>query len=208
MGGRAAAMVKTMLEAENVKLHFGKKLEGFDVEGVTVEGGGRVDADLVIFVPAGSGHPVVSSSELPLNDAGFVKIDQTCQVVGHENVYAVGDIAALEGPDWRAKQGHLAEVMANVAVSAIKARRRGRIPAVNYVDQMSLVCLMDSGNGGAFVHRDAKRARVVALPLIGHWLKKAWGYYYRWTKFRLHRWIAWAGREFFTRRRRSLPAVG
>ncbi len=32
------------------------------------------------------------------------------------NIYAIGDIAALEGYDWRAKQGHVAEVMAKNAL--------------------------------------------------------------------------------------------
>jgi sulfide:quinone oxidoreductase len=206
MGEQAAKMVKGQLEALGVALHLGKKLEGFDAEGVRLEGGGHVDADLVIFVPAGAGHARVADTGLPLNAAGFVQIDGTCQVVGHENVYAVGDIAALEGPDWRAKQGHLAEVMAKVAVSAIDAKRLGKQPPDSYLNHMSLVCLMDSGNGGAFVHRDANRARLIPLPIVGHWLKKAWGYYYRFTKYRLHRWLAWAIRELFTSKRGRLLA--
>jgi sulfide:quinone oxidoreductase len=207
MGDKAAAAVRTQLEAAGVKLHFGKKLEGFDSQGVNIEGGDHIDADLVIFVPAGAGHAIVATSGLPLNEAGFVRIDGSCTVEGHENVYAVGDTAALEGPTWRAKQGHLAEVMARVAVSAIQARVRGEKPHESYLDHMSILCLMESGNGAAFVHRDAKHERLIALPMVGHWLKKAWGYYFRLTKYRFGHWLAWAAREFFTsKRRRMLPA--
>jgi hypothetical protein len=72
---------------------------------------------------------------------------------------------------------------------------------------MSILCLMDSGNGAAFVHRDANHERLIPLPIVGHWLKKAWGYYFRLTKYRFGRWLAWAAREFFTsKRRRMLPA--
>lgn len=201
MGEKAAAAVRAQLEVAGVSMHFGKRLEGFDAQGVKLEGGTHIDADLVIFVPAGAGHAVVATSGLPLNDAGFVRIDGSCAIEGHENLYAVGDVAALEGPAWRAKQGHLAEVMARVAVSAIQARLRGEQPKESYLDQMSLICLMDSGNGAAYVHRDAKHARMVPLPVVGHWLKKAWGYYYRLTKYRLGRWIIWAARELFSGKR-------
>ena len=45
---------------------------------------------------------------------------------GTTNVYAAGDVAALEGPDWRAKQGHTAEVMARNAAFNIVASEAGR----------------------------------------------------------------------------------
>jgi sulfide:quinone oxidoreductase len=208
MGGKAAATVRRQFEAAGVKIHSGKKLEGFDAQGVKLEGGARVDADLVVYVPGGAGHPVLADAGLPLNEAGFVRIDQTCKVDGYDNVYAVGDVAALAGPDWRAKQGHLAKVMARVAASAILRRMRGGVPNKSYLDHMSIICLMDSGNGAAFVHRNARRALLVPLPLVGHWLKKAWGYYYGWTKYRAPRWLRWAARELFASRRRvPLPAL-
>jgi len=49
----------------------------------------------------------VKASDLPRNEAGFVRIDAGCAVPGFPGVWAVGDAAALEGPEWRAKQGHV-----------------------------------------------------------------------------------------------------
>jgi sulfide:quinone oxidoreductase len=198
MGDKAAATVRKQLEAAGVKLYFGKKLESFDVQVVNIEGGTHVDADLVVYVPGGAGHPQLANSGLPLNEAGFVRIDESCTVDGYDNVYAIGDVAALQGPEWRAKQGHLAEMMARVAASAIVLRARGELPHESYLEHMSIICLMDSGNGAAFVHRNARHARVVPLPIVGHWLKKAWGCYYRLTKFRMTHWFTWAIRELFS----------
>jgi sulfide:quinone oxidoreductase len=208
MGEQAAAMARAQLEAAGVRLQVGKKLEGFDAQGVKLEGGDRVDADLVIYIPGGSGHPVLADASLPLNPAGFVQIDGSCTVRGHSNVYAVGDVAALEGPEWRAKQGHLAEVMARVAVSAVKQRLLGQEPTVSYVDQVSIVCLMDAGRDAALVMRDSRRARVLALPLIGHWLKKAWGYYYRFSKYRFGHWLRWVAKELFFAKREAATRRG
>ena len=206
MGDKAAAAVRKQLEEAGVMLHFGKKLEGFDPQGVNIEGGTHIAADLVVYVPAGAGHPQLANCGLPLNEAGFVRIDGSCTVDGYDNVYAVGDVAALQGPEWRAKQGHLAEVMARVAASAIASRARGELPHESYLDHMNIICLMDSGNGAAFVHRDTRHARVVPLPIIGHWLKKAWGYYYRWTKYRWLSWANWAIQELFSKRTRAMVA--
>jgi sulfide:quinone oxidoreductase len=36
---------------------------------------------------------------------------------------------------------------------------------------------MDSGDGAAFVYRDEKRAFMLPMPFVGHWLKKGWGWY-------------------------------
>ena len=80
---------------------------------------------------------------------------------------------------------------------------RGEVPRESYLDHMSVICLMAYGNGAAFVHRDVRRALLVPLPLIGHWLKKAWGYYYHWTKYRARHWFFWATLELFSRRRRG-----
>lgn len=206
LGERAASAVQAQLRAEGVNLRFGKKLVKFDEAGVELEGGDRIEFDLVIYVPGGAGHPLLARSGMPLNDAGFVRIEPTCQVEGFENVYAIGDVAEIKGPEWRAKQGHLAEVMARVAVNSIIARANNEPAGESYLDHVGIVCLMDSGNGGVFISRDIQRARVIPLFFLGHWAKKAWGYYYRFTKFRFGPWLRWALKEFFTRRAPALPA--
>ncbi|MFN3787849.1 MAG: sulfide:quinone reductase, partial [Sulfurihydrogenibium azorense] len=41
---------------------------------------------------------------------------------------------------------------------------------------------MDMGNGGGLAYRDNKRALLLPLPIIGHWMKKGWGLYYKLSK--------------------------
>jgi sulfide:quinone oxidoreductase len=124
----------------------------------------------------------VKSSDLPTNEAGFVQIDETCAVTGRDGVYAIGDVAALQGPEWRAKQGHVAEVMARVAAENIAHREAGRADRVSYLGHVNIVCLMDTGNGAAYVYRDDRRQTLLPLPVVGHWLKKGWAWYYKASK--------------------------
>jgi sulfide:quinone oxidoreductase len=38
------------------------------------------------------------------------------------------------------------------------------------------------GSGAAYVHRDGETERMIPLPVVGHWLKKGWGAYYKLSK--------------------------
>ncbi len=182
MGDKAAPAVGEMFAGRGVGRRFGTKIAAFDEHGVAFADGSRLDADLTVFIPGGSGHRVLAASGLPLNDAGFVRIDDHCLVAGTDNVYAVGDVAALDGPQWRAKQGHLAEVMARVAVHNIVRSEVGDTRRRGYQQHLSIVCLMDMGSGAALIYRDAKRSFIIPLPVVGHWLKRGWGVYARATK--------------------------
>ncbi len=127
---------------------------------------------------------MLKGSDLPVNEAGFVHVDDGCAVRGFPGVWAIGDAAALQGPDWRAKQGHLAEVMARVAAANVAAAAAGRPERASYLPHVGITCLLDTGNGAAYVHRDAQRERMVPLPVVGHWMKKGWGAYYKASKRR------------------------
>jgi sulfide:quinone oxidoreductase len=185
MGEKAVGAIQHMFGRLGIAMRVGKKIAGFDPGGVSFEDGARLGADLVMFIAAGDGHPVVKGSDLPVNEAGFVRIDAGCAVPGFPGVWAVGDVAALEGPEWRAKQGHLAEAMARVAAQNARAVEDGRPEREGYGEHLGILCLMDMGNGAAWVQRDHEKARMIPLPVVGHWLKKGWGAYYRLSKRRL-----------------------
>lgn len=184
MGSKAVAAVQEMFDKKGITKRFGKKIVAFDAGGVAFEDGSRVDSDLVVFVPAQEGHPLVKDGRLPLNEAGFVRIDEHCAVEGMHGVYAVGDVAALGGPVWRAKQGHMAEVMARVAADSIADEVLRIPPQASYLPHVDIKCLMDMGNGSAYVHRSTQGEKLVSMPVYGHWAKKAWGSYFKMSKLR------------------------
>ena len=140
-----------------------------------------------MFLPAGEGHPAVKASDLPTNEAGFVAMRRGLR--GARACPASGPSATpprSQGPDWRAKQGHLAEVMARVAASEHRGRRRRASPErESYLPHVGITCLLDMGNGAAYVHRDDATERMVPLPVVGHWLKKGWGAYFKLSKKRV-----------------------
>jgi sulfide:quinone oxidoreductase len=182
LGEKSLAMMEKMFERAGARKSFGKKIRSFEADGITFEDESRVESDFTMFIPAGNGHEVIMASDLPQNEAGFVKINDLCEVQGCEDVYAVGDSAALEGPEWRAKQGHLAEVMAKNTAFNIMAKHKSLAERKGYAEHLNILCIMDSGDGAGFVYRDDKTAFIIPLPIIGHWLKRLWGEYCRLSK--------------------------
>jgi sulfide:quinone oxidoreductase len=182
MGRRALDLMDSMLRRLGIASRTGTPISAFDERGVAFADGSRLDADLVLFIPGIAGHPVLAASDLPLNEAGFVLIDDHGLVAGTSDVYAAGDVASIDGPEWRAKQGHTAEVMARNAAANIVAAESGRPERKGYQDHLAIVCLMDTGNGAAMVYRGRTRNIVIPLPFVGHWLKQGWGAYARSTK--------------------------
>jgi len=184
LGEKALGAMDYMLKRLDIEKRVGKKIERFTNTGILLEDNTVLPSDLTMFIPANSGKKELVNSDLPVTEAGFIRIDDHCRVEGFDNVFAVGDVAAIEGPSWKAKQGHLAEVMARAAAFNLHALETGKKLRHGYQSHMNIICLMDTGNGAAFVHRNDKRGLILPMPIFGHWLKQAWGMYYKLSKMR------------------------
>jgi len=185
MGDQALALMDKMFEKNELKKQFGKKIKRFEEDGVVFEDDSKLESDFTMFIPAGTGHDVIVNSDLPTSEAGFVTINDYCEVSFDgeiSNVYALGDTAALEGPDWRAKQGHVAEVMAKNAAYNIQERDKNSEKRKGYIEHLNILCVMDTGDGAGFVYRDDKKAFMIPMPVVGHMMKKGWGWYCRNSK--------------------------
>jgi len=182
MGEKALVMMDKMFGMTNISKKVGSKITSFEEDGINFEDGEKIKSDLTMFISAGKGHSVLEESDLPLSDAGFVITNEYNEVEGFEGIYAIGDSASLMGPDWRAKQGHVAEVMAkNVAYNIFQDSQKISSKR-SYMEHLNILCVMDTGDGAAFVYRDNSGGKMIPLPLVGHWMKKGWGWYCKHSK--------------------------
>jgi sulfide:quinone oxidoreductase len=187
MGKGALPMLNKMFGKYNIAKRFGKKITEFEPGLVAFEDGSKLVSDLILFIPASAGHHVLQTSDLPLTEAGFIQIDTNCQVRGFQDVYAIGDIAAMEGPEWIAKQGHVAELMGKVAAHNIISTETGSVSKKHYHESPNILCVMDTGNGAAFVFRNTSKSLIIPMPFFGHWMKRGWGHYSKVTKIGVRR---------------------
>ena len=71
-------------------------------------------------------HPIVAELGLPLDDGGRIKVDRYCQVEGFDDVWAIGDAAAVPDP---ARPGLPSPPTCQHAIRqgrTVGAQRRGR----------------------------------------------------------------------------------
>lgn len=183
LGEKALKLMDYMFKKRNIKVYTGKRIVRFLPYGIELEDGTLIESNLTLFVSGGDGHPAIKEGNLPKTEAGFVRIDGHCKVEGLEKVYAIGDCASIEGPEWKAKQGHLTEAMARICARhiAYKEGLTTKEPET-YHEHINILCLMDTGDGGALAYRSNSKALLLPMPLLGHWLKKAWGIYYGLSK--------------------------
>lgn len=182
MGEKALVMMDKMFNMLNIKKKIGTKIVAFEADGISFEDGTKLESDLTMFISAGKGHPILEASDLPLSEAGFVLTNEYNEVEGFDGVYAIGDSANLMGPDWRAKQGHVAEVMARNTAYNIFQDSQNIDSKESYIEHLNILCVMDTGNGAAFVYRNDKGGKLIPLPIVGHWMKKGWGWYCKMSK--------------------------
>ena len=182
MGDKALVMMDKMFGMTNIKKKVGSKITAFVEDGIEFEDGTKVESDLTMFISAGTGHSIIADSGLPLSEAGFVETNEYNEIEGFDGVYAIGDSASLMGPEWRAKQGHVAEVMAKNVAYNINAKIEGIDSKYSYEEHLNILCVMDTGDGAAFVYRDNKGGKMIPMPIVGHWMKKGWGWYCRNSK--------------------------
>jgi len=186
LGEKAFNRAMDMIKKLNINIKTGKKIKEFQKDGIILEDGEKIEADIIAFIPATDGHKAVKESDLPQNEAGFIKIDDTTKVLDFDYIYAIGDAAALEGPDWKAKQGHLAEAMARISAFniALKEGKEKGTPK-SYKEHLSIICLMDMGRkGGGLVYRNDEKAIFLPIPVLGHYLKKLWGMHFKLVKLK------------------------
>jgi sulfide:quinone oxidoreductase len=182
MGDKALVMMDTMFEKLNIHKKVGSKITTFTKDGIEFEDGSKIESDLTMFISAGTGHGILRDSGLLLSNAGFVVTNVYNEIEGFEGIYVIGDAASLMGPEWRAKQGHVAEVMARNVAYNIAMHRQNIDSKKSYIEHLNILCVMDTGNGAAFVYRDNKGGKMIPMPIVGHWMKKGWGWYCRNSK--------------------------
>lgn len=172
-GGKAfAELINHILEEKNIEASVKSEVNEFIEDGIIFKNGETILAELNIFMPRLKGPVILTKSDLPLSDSGFVKIDGTCAVEGPGSRYcfALGDCVTYDGPDFKLKQGKTAEDMSKVLVTNIKLQERGQKEYINFVDSLETIFLLDMGNEGVFLQRNNSKT-VVKRGVFYHWAK-------------------------------------
>src|SRR5262249_13670001 len=78
-----------------VDIRVGTTLASVDADGVTLSDGERIETHTLVWTAGVRANPLLAELGLPLDDRGRVRVDAYLRIEGQENVWALGDGAAV-----------------------------------------------------------------------------------------------------------------
>jgi NADH dehydrogenase len=83
------------LERRGVEIHVGTTLESYDGHEAVLANGTRVPARTLVWTAGVKANPLLDQLGLPLDERGRIRVDENLRVEGSDNVWALGDGAAV-----------------------------------------------------------------------------------------------------------------
>jgi selenide, water dikinase len=123
------------------------KVTALDATGVTIADGSQIAIDEVFWTTRAAPAPWLAQTQLALDPSGFIRVGRTLQAIGHPDVFAVGDVATIDGLDVP-KSGVYAVRSAKPLADNIAALIAGR-PLRNHRPQSDALYLISTGDAYA-----------------------------------------------------------
>jgi NADH dehydrogenase FAD-containing subunit len=147
IGDEAAVALRKALGARGIEFLHNFPIRTVSRNLLVTEPGRSFDFDLLMLLPPFRGSSAASC--LSTNPEGYINVDRTMRVVGHDRIYAAGDCVNFEGP----KMGHMAARQGDVAATNIAAEIDGQEPVANYFHEMKFV-IDQAGSDSIYLHQN------------------------------------------------------
>ncbi|MFN2454941.1 MAG: NAD(P)/FAD-dependent oxidoreductase [Pyrinomonadaceae bacterium] len=188
--------VEDALRSKQVEVHTQTRVRRVMANGLTFEQSGRqteLESAAVVWTGGVRVNPLIEKLNLEKDKRGLLVIEETLQARGHENIFALGDIAHYTNADASiAGTAQLANQEASLAANNIKAYLAGKpLQTKHFAELGSAVSLgtQDAAFqvGGQIVvgtlGRDARfTAYTARLPTWNHRLKVGASWFFEGTK--------------------------
>lgn len=122
MSDVAGRKAKEYLEKMGVKIHLNKAVKSYDGHEVIFASGEKLISRTLIWAAGVKGNSIGGLSAESFGRAARIKVDEFNRVKGYENIFAIGDVAVVEG-DPQFPGGH--------PMMAPPAQQQGRLVAKN-----------------------------------------------------------------------------
>jgi sulfide:quinone oxidoreductase len=163
----AARALKKTLDAHQIEFLPNVCINSLTADSAKTDSGDSINFDLLMLVPPFRGASAASYTGITDHD-GYIFVNSTMRVVGHERIYAVGDCVSFPGP----KMGHMAVRQGEVAAANLAAEIEGREPASHYEHEMRFV--IDQTGGDSFYlqkHISTDEPAIVKQGRFWSWAK-------------------------------------
>lgn len=155
------------IERRDIKIITGQHVSGVESNAVLV-GDGKIGCDLVVWATGAAPPPIVTLSDLPKDEIGFVRVNPSLQVEGFPDLFAVGDCASLKATPRIPKAGVYAVRQGPILIKNLRAHVSSR-KFRNYRPQSNFLSILNLGGRKAV----ASKWRFVTSNSI-NWRIKDW----------------------------------
>lgn len=182
MSAGAQSKIFRALQRADVEVKTGCAVRSVDTGGLELVNGTRISLDIMVWATGASAPIWLARTGVACTETGFVKIDRHLRSTSHPNIFAAGDIAAIDGVDLP-RSGVYAVRQGPVLAENLRRTLSGQ-PTRRYRPQRRFLNLIATGPKHAVASRGVFFAS-------GNW---AW------------RWKDWIDRRFMDRYG-GLPAM-
>ncbi|HSF42193.1 MAG TPA: FAD-dependent oxidoreductase [Thermoanaerobaculia bacterium] len=147
---RFRTRARTILARRGIAVRTGSRVLAVYPEEVELEDGGSLPSLLTVWLTGAVSWPLFQGSGLPLDDRGFLLIDDALRSLGDPRIFAAGDCGTLASHPKTPKAGVHAVREAPVLWESLKAAVTGGEPP-RYVPQETFLSILNTGDGRALL---------------------------------------------------------
>ncbi len=147
---RCRTLARRLLAGRGIEVLTGKRVSAVGAGAVELAGGGTVPSDLTIWLTGAVALPLFAGAGLPLDERGFLILDDSLRSLADPRIFAAGDCGTLAHYPDTPKAGVYAVREAPFLWSSLKATLEGRRPP-SYVPQSGFLSLLNTADGRALL---------------------------------------------------------
>jgi pyridine nucleotide-disulfide oxidoreductase family protein len=148
--GRFRERARKILARRGITVRTGQRVAAVDDREVETESGVRVPSRLTVWLTGAVAWPLFQDSGLPLDDRGFLLIDDALRSVADPRIFAAGDCGTLASHPETPKAGVYAVREAPVLWESLKAAVQGGEPP-RYRPQRGFLSILNTADGRALL---------------------------------------------------------
>jgi selenide,water dikinase len=146
--GNVRRIAARVLARRAVETRLGRRVVAVEADAVTLDDGSREPSDLTVWLAGAAPPRLLSRSDLPRDERGYLLVDDTLRAVDGAPVYGAGDCIAIAGHPGLAKAGVYAVRESPVLDHNLRAALTGGRPR-RYSPQSTFLALLNTADGQA-----------------------------------------------------------
>lgn len=148
---KARELALETLETHGVEVLLGREVVEVGESAITLDDGRQMSAGLTIWLTGAAAPPLFERSELPVDDDGFLLVDDSLRSVGDTRVLGAGDCVTMERHPQTPKAGVYAVRQGPVLWRNLLAIHEGSESLPTYEPQEDFLSILNTCDGRAIL---------------------------------------------------------